>query len=91
MTPPAELTCKELVELVTDYLEGALSPEERARFDHHLSGCRGCRAYVEQMRRTLGAVGALSEDAVPDEAKQRLLRAFRSWKNASARDTTGAG
>jgi len=59
-----ELTCKELVELVTDYLEGALSAETRKRFDDHLEGCPFCRIYLEQMRQTIGALGQLSDEAI---------------------------
>ena len=80
MAPADELTCKQLVELVTDYLEGALSPADRARFDAHLAGCRGCRAHLEQMRRTIRTLGVLQEDSIAPEARERLLRAFRGWK-----------
>ena len=82
--PADELTCKQLVELVTEYLEGTLSPEGRARFDAHLAGCRGCRAYVEQMRLTIRTVGRLREDSIVPEARERLLRAFRGWKQYSS-------
>jgi anti-sigma factor RsiW len=75
-----ELTCKELVELVTDYLEGALSPPERERFDQHLENCRGCRAYVEQIRSTVRLAGGLTEDIIPTHAKDALLQLFRDWK-----------
>jgi anti-sigma factor RsiW len=75
-----ELTCQELVELVTDYLEGALTPAERARFESHLAGCRGCRAYLAQARRTIDLSGRLTEEDVPAETRERLLRAFRTWK-----------
>ena len=54
-----ELTCRELVELVTDYLEGALGDDERARFEAHLGGCAGCTAYLHQMRTTIWLVGRL--------------------------------
>src|SRR5687768_9260249 len=71
-----ELTCQELVELVTDYLEGALPPAERARVDEHLAACEGCRAYLAQMQATLEVVGATRElEARPEVAA--LLRAFR--------------
>lgn len=75
----AHLNCRELVELVTAYLEGDLSSGERKRFDAHLSGCAGCTMYVEQMRRTIVLTGTLSVDDVPREAEEALLRAFRDW------------
>jgi anti-sigma factor RsiW len=78
------LTCRELVELVTDYLEGALPPEDRSRFEAHLAGCRGCRTYLRQMRQTIRLAGRLTEDAVPAAAERRLLRAFRAWKSGPA-------
>lgn len=74
------LTCKELVELVTDYLEEMLTPEERARFETHVMGCEGCSRYVEQMRQTIQLTGMLTEDDVTDPARQKLLETFRSWK-----------
>jgi anti-sigma factor RsiW len=76
----AHLNCRELVELVTAYLEGDLSPGERKRFDAHLSACDGCTMYVEQMRRTIELTGILSVDDVPLEAEEALLRVFRDWK-----------
>ena len=82
MTVTDELTCRELVELLTDYLEGALSREDRKRFQRHIAGCDGCTAYVEQMRGTIRAVGTLSEEAVPAAAREELLRVFRDWKAA---------
>lgn len=80
MTTADELTCQELVELVTDYLEGALPAHERARFDEHLANCRHCRVYLEQMRRTIRAVGRLTVETIPDEARDALLTRFREWK-----------
>jgi anti-sigma factor RsiW len=76
----AHLNCRELVELVTAYLEGELSSGERRRFDAHLSGCDGCTMYVEQMRRTIELAGTLRMDDVSREAEEALLRAFRDWK-----------
>jgi len=76
----AHLNCRELVELVTAYLEGDLSAGERKRFDAHLAGCDGCTMYVEQMRRTIELTGTLSVDDVPPEAEDALLRTFRDWK-----------
>ena len=75
-----ELTCQELVEVITAYLEEAMPPSERARFEEHLAACRHCRAYLEQMRHTLRALGTLTEESISSPARQRLLRAFRDWK-----------
>jgi anti-sigma factor RsiW len=79
--PPTELACRELVELVTAYLEDALDAAERARFDAHLVGCRGCRAYLQQMRLTIRTLGTLSEESLPPGAEQALLRVFHDWKH----------
>jgi anti-sigma factor RsiW len=76
----AHLNCRELVELVTAYLEGDLSYGERKRFDAHLSACDGCTMYVEQMRRTIELTGTLRLEDVSREAEEALLRAFRDWK-----------
>jgi anti-sigma factor RsiW len=78
--PPRDLPCKELVEVITDYFEGRLSDEDRARFEHHLLGCGGCRNYVEQMRGTIRLVGTITEDDIPVDAREHLLAAFRDWK-----------
>jgi anti-sigma factor RsiW len=73
------LACNELVEIITEYLEGTLPPSERARFDAHLELCEGCRIYLEQMRQTIQAVGQLSEADISPQAKETLLLAFSSW------------
>ena len=75
-----DLTCRELVELVTEYLEGAMPPHERARFDAHLGDCPDCLVYLEQMRQTLAAVGSLTEEQVAAEARDALLSVFRTWR-----------
>lgn len=79
-----ELTCKELVELVTAYFEDALSADERLRFERHVSVCPGCSAYMEQMRQTITLVGELREQDVSPTAEQQLLQAFRGWKRDEA-------
>lgn len=79
-----ELTCRELVELVTDYLEGALPPEDAARFERHLAVCPGCTTYVEQIRETVRQAGRLREDDLRPEARDALLAQFRNWKDSSA-------
>jgi anti-sigma factor RsiW len=76
-----ELSCQELVELVTDYLEGMLPADERARFDAHLELCDGCTAYLEQMQVTIELVGRLTPTAVTPEAEAALLGVFRDWKS----------
>ena len=81
MTDAPELTCKELVELVTDYFEGALSPDERRRFEEHLGTCEGCTSYVDSMLRAMQIVGRLTEDDVPPEMERELVAAFRGWKS----------
>ena len=76
---PDHVTCREVVELVTGYLEHALPSGETALFEQHLNFCEGCVVYVEQMRRTIDAAGRLTEDDVPAPARDRLLAAFRGW------------
>lgn len=76
----AELTCQQLVELVTDYLEGALAPDARAAFEAHLGECPACADYVAQFRHTIGALAALA-DAAPARPSDDLLALFRSWRS----------
>ena len=78
MTEPA-LTCHEVVEIVTDYLEGALTPDVEELVEAHLALCDGCARYLDQMRETIRLTGMLTEDQIPDEQKRELLEAFRSW------------
>ena len=73
------MSCKQLVELVTDYFEGKLSWRERRRFKKHINECFWCARYVEQMRVTIETVGRLEEDAISPEAKTVLLHEFRNW------------
>jgi anti-sigma factor RsiW len=80
VTHERSLTCQELTEVLTDYLEGVMSPEDVARFEAHLELCDGCVTYIEQMRQTIRTVRTLRpahvEATVPDD----LLAAFRAWK-----------
>ncbi len=75
-----ELSCQQLVELVTTYIEGALSQADQARFEAHLAICRGCRNYLEQMRLTVVALGTLPPETIPPPIRTWLLDAFRDWK-----------
>ena len=74
------MTCAELVELVTAYLDGALDPEIEQRFVEHLALCDGCAIYVEQMRRTVEEVGQVAPESLPDDTRDRLLEAFRGFR-----------
>ena len=86
-TPDAQdLTCQELVELVTDYLEGALSLTDRHRFDEHLTGCPYCRIYLDQMRKTIRTLGHLREESISPEALETLLARFRAGGRSAEGD-----
>jgi len=76
-----QLSCQELVELVTDYLEGALPQAERESFDHHIEGCTGCHEYFRQMRETIELTGRLTPADLSPQAEAALLSAFRDWKS----------
>jgi anti-sigma factor RsiW len=78
--PTDELTCQQLVELVTAYLEGALPPDDRRRFEEHLASCEFCTEYLRQMRLTIGALGHRPEDSISSEALAELRTAFRSFR-----------
>jgi anti-sigma factor RsiW len=73
------LTCRQVVELVTEYLDGVMDPRRRARFEAHLAGCDGCAAYLEQFRTTVAVVGRLDAGDVPEPVMSELIAAFRSW------------
>jgi anti-sigma factor RsiW len=83
MTVDGEMTCKELVELVTDYLEDGLPADDRMRFDAHLAECPWCVEYVAQIERTVVAVGASWRDVESDAGTAELLGLFRDWKRGA--------
>ncbi len=76
-----DLVCQEMVELVTDYLDGTLSRSDRRRFEAHLRGCPNCTAYLEQMRATIRAMGALHPDDLPTVAREELIDLYRAWRD----------
>jgi anti-sigma factor RsiW len=78
------MSCREFVELVTEYFEGALSPADAARFEDHIAACGWCARYIEQMRVTIATVGRVDETSISPHAKDELLHAFRDW-NAERR------
>ncbi len=73
------LSCQELVELVTDYLEDALDDRDRQAFDRHIAGCADCTRYLEQLRATITLTGTLTPDDLSPAAEDALLQAFRDW------------
>jgi hypothetical protein len=83
-----DLSCRELVELVTEYLEERLPLEERTRFELHLGYCDWCRTYLRQMRQVLATAGELTEESIAPEAMRSLLAAFRGWKRGSGGEPT---
>ena len=80
--PPDDLACTEEVELITDYLEGALPDAQRARLEVHLETCPGCTEYLEQMRTIAGSLGELREDQLPDEMRAGLIESFREFRRS---------
>ena len=82
MTDPItdDLDCRDVVEVVTDYLEGAMAPDDRGRFDRHLAVCEGCQVYLEQLRTIIRVAGRPTVEAVPPQTMAGLLRAFRDWR-----------
>jgi hypothetical protein len=81
-----DLTCRELVELVTDYIEERLPTEDRVRFELHLTFCEPCRVYLRQMRQVRAAAGRLTEESIAADARAALLEGFRDWKKGSGGD-----
>ena len=79
-----QLSCQELVELVTEYLDGTLLQRDRARFDAHLDACTNCTRYVEQFMETVRITGTLQETDVSREAAEALLAQFAEWKREQA-------
>ncbi len=76
-----DLVCQQAVELVTDYLEGALSRRDRRRLERHLQACPNCSAYLEQIRTTIALTGAIEPDDLTPEAQEDLKELFRRWRS----------
>ena len=77
---PDQPTCREIVELITDYLEARLPLEARTRLEQHLVFCDWCRVYLEQIRQTIRVAGAVTEESLSPEKRDELVRLFRDWK-----------
>jgi hypothetical protein len=74
------MTCRELVELVTDYLEGRLGDATREQLEAHIAGCDNCTIYIEQMRLTLRALGHIPEETIAPAARDELIATFRELR-----------
>jgi anti-sigma factor RsiW len=83
MSAPGEMTCKELVEVITDYLEGRLPAGDRERFEAHVEECLYCANYLDQMRETIATLGTLRTEALSPETRDGLVEAFRGWRGAA--------
>lgn len=79
-----EMACQELVEVITDYLEGTLPDIDRVRFEAHLLTCDPCREYIEQMRTTIRLAGRITLDSISPRTRGELLRAYRRMTESSA-------
>jgi anti-sigma factor RsiW len=77
-----QITCREMVELMSDYLDGSLDAPERARFEAHLASCNGCTRALEQLRATVRVTGSLREEPMVDEQRELLRAVFRDWRRA---------
>jgi anti-sigma factor RsiW len=82
MAEHPHVTCQQVVELVTEYLEQTLPPEEASLFEQHVNFCDGCDWYLEQMRATIATVGRITEEDVPQDTRDKLLAAFREWRGS---------
>ncbi len=82
-----EMTCRELVEVLTDYLEGRLAEPARTLLEEHLHTCQACVMYIEQFRLTIATMGELRDDEIPDDQRDALLEAFRGWNAGAGRPT----
>ena len=76
------MNCRQVVELMTDYLEGNLNARDRGRFEEHIAGCDGCRAYLAQLRTTRDVVGKMADEPMPASVERDLIEAFRNWRRA---------
>jgi anti-sigma factor RsiW len=84
----ADLECQQVVELVTDYLEGVLSRSDRRRFETHLRGCPNCTKYLEQMRATIRATATLHSDDLTPEVRREFTELFRRWRDEDGSDSS---
>jgi predicted anti-sigma-YlaC factor YlaD len=77
-------TCKEVAELITEYLEGSLTLTQRVRFQMHMGLCLACRNYLSQMKYTVATLRQLPPDPIPPQIKEEMLRRFQTWKKGQS-------
>jgi anti-sigma factor RsiW len=82
MTQLPEMPCQELVEVITDYLDDALSATDRARFEAHLEECDACQDYLDQFRQTIAIAGRVESEGMSPQSREQLLNAFRDWRGS---------
>jgi anti-sigma factor RsiW len=75
------MACRELVEVVTAYLEGTLPDDDRRRLEKHLEECPYCVRYIDQMRETIETLGSLSPESLSPQRQRELVEAFRGWRD----------
>ena len=83
MSEPDDITCREVVELLTDYIEDAMPTADRERLEAHLALCDGCTAVLAQLRETIRLTGTLTEDHIPEPQRDALREVFRSWRSSA--------
>ncbi len=74
------MRCRQVVELMTEYIEGTLSDSDRKKFEQHIAGCDGCTEYLRQLRISIGLTGRLPDEPVPAHLAEELVRAFKDWR-----------
>jgi anti-sigma factor RsiW len=84
MSDLRRMSCREVVEVITGYVEGTLPEPQRRRLEAHLDGCAFCETYLEQMREVIARLGTVHEETLSPEAREGLLEAFRGWRDAEA-------
>lgn len=85
------LSCRELTDLVDEYIDGRLGIWDRLRFQFHIRMCPICHDYIEQVRMTRSALGRLPEPEMPEEVQREMLAHFRSWRRATPEGEAGPG
>ena len=86
LRPRRDIVCREAVELVTDYLEDALSQAQRRRFEAHLANCPDCPEWLAQMRAIVALAGRVTPDDLTPRMQKEFIGLYRQWRDDEARD-----